>query len=233
MFNHFLIVNLEVSITSYNLRLQSSIDAYSPQIVLSDTNNRMALQAALTSMLQQDSTTMGSVVDIDSAATSRSLSNSNNLIFDLTVTGNKSCSAVTCLHQFQSRVINSLCNSNKTTSFIRYQQSNSSQTYWLKYRLPNTTSSSKYPRTISTLINPFILDASYTSVDSKAIASELSTLIAFDQSQNGPTTEVVITTTEAVTTTSEAITTTSENATTTTEGATTTTEGATTTTTVD
>ncbi len=123
--------------------MQSSVDTFYPQAVLSDTNNRMALQAALTSMLQQDSTTMGSVVDINSA-TSRSLSTSYNLIFDLTVTGNKSCSAVTCLHQYHFRVINSLSNSNKTTSFVRYQQSNPTQIDWLTYRLPNTISSSKY-----------------------------------------------------------------------------------------
>jgi hypothetical protein len=140
---------LGILITNYNLQLQSSLDTFNPQIVLSDANNQLALQAALTSMLQQDSITIGSIIEIDSSTSSsnrisRQTSNSSNLILNLNITGNKSCSATTCSHQYHSHVINLLSNSTKTTPFVRYQQSNSTQINWLIYRLPDTIYSSKF-----------------------------------------------------------------------------------------
>ncbi len=97
-------------------------------------------------MLQQDSITIGSIIEIDSSARRRR-SDSSDLIFNLNITGNKSCSTTACSHQYYSHVINLLSsNSNETTSFVRYEQSNSTQIYWLVYRLPETINSSKFLR---------------------------------------------------------------------------------------
>ena len=145
-FYFFLFDNLEILITNYNLRLESSVDTFDPQTVLSDANNRLALQAALTSMLQQDSMTVGSVVEIDSTTSRSQMSGSFNLTFNLNVTWNKTCSIVTCSHQYHSHVINLLSNSNKTTTFVHYQSSNSTQIDWVIYLLPETIDSSKFLR---------------------------------------------------------------------------------------
>lgn len=185
-FIFFLFDNLGILITNYNLQLESSLDTFDPQTVLSDANNRLALQAALTSMLQQDSITVGSVVEIYSTTSRSQMSDS----FNLNVTWNKTCSMATCSHQYHSHIINLLSNSNKTTTFVRYQSSNSTQIDWVIYQLPETIDSSK----ISSIIfkfnrDGFLLDIVTVNIDSKTIASLLNTLMSIDQTQNQPTIE--------------------------------------------
>ncbi len=133
-----------MQISNYNLQLQSSFDNFDSQAVLSNTNNLQSLEAALTSMLQKDSITTGSVVQIITPTIKRRQTlNSFTITCNLNVTSSKPCSSTTCLNQFQSHVNTSLSGSNETTPSVYYQQTNSSQTYWLYYYLPQTIQSSK------------------------------------------------------------------------------------------
>lgn len=119
-------------------------------MVLTDTTNRVALQAALTSMLQKDSITSGSIVEIaslgsptrKSSPTRRQTTDVYNITLNLNVTYQKICTA-NCAHQYEARVGELLSNSNRTTSSVRYQRSNSSQIYWFNYQLPSTIKSGK------------------------------------------------------------------------------------------
>lgn len=137
-----------VLILNYNLQLKSSSDIFDPNMVLSDTTNRVALQAALTSMLQKDSITHGSIVEISSSSSRKSshirrqTSDVHNIILNLNVTYQKICTA-TCTQQYEARVAELLCNSSRTTSSVRYQRSNTSPIYWFNYQLPSTINSGK------------------------------------------------------------------------------------------
>ncbi len=129
--------------TNYNLELQSPYEGFDPQAVLSDPHNRLTLQAALTSMLQKNSGTSGSVIELHSIANRRrrQTSNSSDITFNLNITNNKPCSTA-CLNQYHSLIINLLSNNNHTTSSVRYQPSNLTTVYWLYYRLPKKIQSS-------------------------------------------------------------------------------------------
>ena len=195
VFSHHRLFDLftGVLILNYNLQLKSSPDIFDPRVILSDTTNRVALQAALTSMLQKDSITSGSIVEIASLAnptrksspTHRQTTDVYNITLNLNVTYQKICTA-TCGHQYEARVGDLLSNPNRTTSSVRYQRSNSSQIYWFNYQLPSTIKSGKdFPRLFhhrSTLS----LDTSLILVDPKNINSILNTLVAFDNQQNQP-----------------------------------------------
>jgi len=138
-----------MSITNYNLQIQSPFDNFNPQTVLSDSNNRQALAAALTSMLQKDSITTGSVVEINTSVLTsdhrkrRQTSNTYDITCNVNITSNKPSSSTVTLNQYHSHAEDLLSNSNKTTSFVHYQESNSTPVYWLTYRLPQTIQSSK------------------------------------------------------------------------------------------
>jgi hypothetical protein len=134
-------------VSNYNLQFQTPFDSFNPQTILSQTNNRQTLQAALTSLLQTDSTFTGSVVEINTSGIQshrkrRQTSNLSTLTFNLNVICNKSCSSQLCLNQSQSRLAQVLSDPTKTPSF-RYQQSNSSQIYWLYCQLPKTIQTGK------------------------------------------------------------------------------------------
>ncbi|CAF1063282.1 unnamed protein product [Rotaria sordida] len=164
----------KISINAYNLQIQSLFDNFNPQTILSQNNNRQRLQAALTSMIQQDSILSGSIIEINTSSEKsncqrQQTSNLFNITFDLNIISNKSCLSISCLNEFQSHVINLLSNSNKKTSRIRYEQLNSTQIYWLYYyRLSQTIQS----------------NASFVYVNLKTISSLLDTLILIDRTQN-------------------------------------------------
>ncbi|CAF2653442.1 unnamed protein product [Rotaria sp. Silwood2] len=154
----------KIFINDYTLQIQAPFDNFNPQTVLSQTNNRQRLQAALTSMIQQDSLLNGSVIEINTSSRKsnrqrRQTSDLLNITFDLNITSNKVCSSTSCLNDFQSHAINLLSNSNKTTSRVRYELLNSTQIYWLYYRLPQKIQSSKifYLTTTTTKKNEVIL----------------------------------------------------------------------------
>lgn len=100
-------------------------------------------------MLQKDSATVGSVVEIDTSTLKsldkrRQTSNIFSIICNLSVTSNRSCSSTICSSQFYSRVSNTLSTLNRrTTSAVHYQQSTSATTYWLYFQLPQTIQSGK------------------------------------------------------------------------------------------
>ncbi len=99
-------------------------------------------------MIQKDSTLAGSIVQITTPSTQskrkrRQISNILTITFDLYITCAKSCPSATCENQCQSHAISCLSNSNQATPTAGYQQTNSSQIYWLEYRLPQTIQSSK------------------------------------------------------------------------------------------
>jgi hypothetical protein len=129
------------------LQFASPFNNFDPQTILSQTNNRQTLLAALTSLLQTDSTTIGSVAQINTLTTSsnrkrRQTSNSTSITFGLNVISNKSCSSQTCVNQYQYFAIQVLSDQTKTL-VVRYQASNSSQIYWLYCQLPRIIQSSK------------------------------------------------------------------------------------------
>ncbi|UJR22642.1 hypothetical protein I4U23_025682 [Adineta vaga] len=175
----------KVSMSNYNLRFQSPGDNFNSQTIISDLSNRRNLQAALTSLIQTDSTMTGSIVEINTSSSvqsrrkRRQSSKLLSISFELNVISSKSCTSVTCLNQFQSRAQTFLTDINRSLSGIRYQNPNSTETYWLNYKLPQTT------QTNSTFI----------VVDPKSISSTLDTLLQLDKSLNQPTSETSTSTT--------------------------------------
>jgi len=121
-----------MTVPNYRLVFVAPYDTFDSQTVISDTNNRIRLQASLTSLLQQDSFTSGSIIEISSARSTQT-----NLTCSLTITNNKTCSTGLCLNQYGSRVTSLLTDSKKSTFQIRYQDANST-IYWLTYILPST-----------------------------------------------------------------------------------------------
>jgi hypothetical protein len=135
-----------VSIINYNLQIQSPFNNFNPQTVLSDSNNLQSLEAALTSMLQKDSITTGSVVEINTPVLKsdyRKRRQTYDITCNVNITSNKPTTSTVNLNQYHSHVDYLLSNSNKTTSFVHYQESNSTPVYWLTYDLPQTIQSSK------------------------------------------------------------------------------------------
>lgn len=138
----------ELVIPTYTLQFRSPSGEFQADTILSQSDNRQTLQAALTSMLQQDTGTAGSIVDISTASSPSSTTKKRkrrqfvDLAFELSVTGNKPCTTVGCLHQFQSRANSVLTNLNRNISVVRYQVDNSSTNYWLTFRLPTSITSS-------------------------------------------------------------------------------------------
>lgn len=136
--------------SDYNLQFQSPVDNFSSQTVLSDLNNRRTLQAALTSLIQADSTIAGSIVEINTPVTTssrrkrrRQSSSLSSISFELNVISSKTCTSTMCLNQFQTRAINSLTSIHQVLSGIRYQQPNTTTIYWLDYKLPRAVKASK------------------------------------------------------------------------------------------
>ena len=126
--------------------MQSPFDGFDPQTILSETNNRQALEAAFTSLIQEDPTMNGSVIEIKpSTAKSnrqrRQKSNLLDIILDLNIIGAKPCSSKSCLVEFRSHAIDLLSMSNTRVPTTRYQLSNSAKIYWICYRLPETIQS--------------------------------------------------------------------------------------------
>jgi hypothetical protein len=143
------ILNLGIYINSYTLQFSSPSDTFDPQTILSESANRLTLQAALTSMIQKDSILAGSVVEIypSSIISNRkrrqTSSNQFSITLGLNITGNKLSASVAMLNQFQFHTMNLLAQKNGTTTSVRYQLSNSTQIYWLNYQLPEKIHSSK------------------------------------------------------------------------------------------
>jgi len=146
-------------------------------------------------MIQKDSTLAGSTVQITTPSTQskrkrRQIWNILTITFDLYITCAKSCPSATCENQCQSHAISCLSNSNQATPTAGYQQTNSSQIYWLEYRLPQTIQSSKISYSIEIKNkHHFILDVSLVIVDSQVIASTLAALLQLDNTENQPTVE--------------------------------------------
>ena len=127
-------------VNAYVLQVLSPVDDFNSSTVLDQSINQQALQAALTSLLQQDPSIAGAILEISS---SRQASTSLAVICDLSVTSNRSCLTTACSNQFQSSVANLLTGNNRTSSPIRYEQTNasfSSTVSWLQYQLPSTIS---------------------------------------------------------------------------------------------
>jgi len=146
-------------------------------------------------MIQKDSTLAGSIVQITTSSTQskrkrRQISNILTITFDLYITCAKSCPSATCESQCQSHAISCLTNSNQATPTAGYQQTNSSQIYWLEYTLPQTIQSSKISYSFKVKNKHYvILDVSLVIVDSQVIASTLATLLQLDSTENQPTVE--------------------------------------------
>ena len=175
---------------SYNLRFQSPFDNFDPQTILSVTENRQRLQAALTSMIQKDSTLSGSIIEITTPSTQssrkrRQTLNLRSITFGVNIIGGRACPTPTCANQFQSHATSCLSNLNQATPVVRYQQSNSSQIYWLDYDLPPTIQSSNISYSLTTKTkHHFILDLTIVIVDSKLIATTLAVLLQLDLTEN-------------------------------------------------
>ncbi|CAF1046444.1 unnamed protein product [Rotaria magnacalcarata] len=173
--------NIQVSqifVSSYSLEIQSPFDSFNSQTILLETNNRQALQAALTSMIQKDSLVTGSVIDINNTSMNsnrqiRQTSNFIKIIFDLNIISSKPCSIVSCLNAFQSRVIELLSGSNMTTSRVYCERTNSTEVYWLYFQLPQT-------------IQP---NSSLIYADLNKISSLLGQLLTIDKNRNQQTIE--------------------------------------------
>jgi hypothetical protein len=117
-------------------------------VILSRTENRQILEAALTSMLQKDTNIVGSIVEIRSYShrirrENQDLSSSTNISFDLDIISSKPCTSSICAAQFQSNTYSLLIDINQT-NFARlgYQQENTTINHWLTYHLPETIQSS-------------------------------------------------------------------------------------------
>lgn len=182
---------LEGVFSNYQLFFLSPSDTFNPQTVLSNTNNRLRLQASLTSLLQKDSITSGSIVEIASSTVKRrDISTQLNLTCRLTITNNKTCSTTTCLNKYRSH-INRILTDPDQTPLMRYELSNSTF-YWLSFRLPHTTSIGKNLFDRKSRAKSFLLlslDVSYVNIDPKTIASLLSTLLSIEKTENQPSVE--------------------------------------------
>ncbi|CAF3072481.1 unnamed protein product [Rotaria socialis] len=168
--------NIQVSqifVNSFSLQIRSPFDGFNSQTILLETNNRQALQAALTSMIQKDSLVNGSVVHINNTSMKsnrqiRQTSNFIKIIFDLNIISSNPCSIASCLNDFQSRVIQLLSGSNMTTSRVYCERTNSTEVYWLYFQLPQT-------------IQP---NSSLIYADLNQISSLLNQLLTIDKNQN-------------------------------------------------
>ncbi|CAF1072721.1 unnamed protein product [Adineta steineri] len=174
----------KVTVTNYNLQFQSPFNNFNSQTILSDSTNLQTLQAALTSLVQTDPAMAGSVVEINTSSVQsrrkrRQTSNLLTITFNLNVISGKGCSSIACLNQFQSHATSCLTDINQTISGVRYQQSGSSNIYWLNYKLPQTMQS----------------NATFVIVDSKLLSSLLATLTELDASQHQSATTTTPTTT--------------------------------------
>ncbi|CAF0790441.1 unnamed protein product [Rotaria sp. Silwood1] len=207
-----------VYVNGYTLQFRSPSNSFNAEAILSHSNNLQALRAALTSMIQNNPTLTGSIVDISKSSLSskkkrQELSDSYVFILDLNVTSGKPCTSILCLTQFQTHSINQLCDKNRTISTVRFEQpytnedasqsssSSSSHIYWLNFRLPQIMKS----------------NVSFTNVDLKTISSSLETLITLDKNLNHPsTTDIIISTSDTLTSTTTILTSTTTTLTSTT-----------------
>ena len=121
-----------------NLTLTSAASLVLDQMFL-QTNNRRALQAALTSMIQADENFNGALLEIvDGSASNFSLT------LQLAITTNQTCNTPICLDADDASLTNILGQNNRTTPAIRYDYFNGTTpiTRWLEYRLPDEIQSS-------------------------------------------------------------------------------------------
>ncbi|CAF3007261.1 unnamed protein product [Rotaria socialis] len=179
-----------VFVNGYALKFRSPWTNFDTHTILSDSSNREALQAAFTSMIQNDPALAGSIVEIPSSSTlpKRKRQLTSNIIsfsVDMHVISCKSCTSIQCLNQFQINTNNQLTDKNRTPT-VRYELNttngtSSSKVYWLTYYLPNAVTS----------------NASFVSVDLKVISSSLENLINLDKTLNQPSANNITTSTTA------------------------------------
>ncbi|CAF1450841.1 unnamed protein product [Rotaria magnacalcarata] len=183
-----------VSVNGYTLKFRSPWTNFDTDTILSESSNREALQAALTSMIQNDSALAGSIVEISSSSAllkrkRRLASNIISLSVNMYVISCKSCPSIQCLNQFQINTNNQLTDKSRTPT-VRYElnttndtssSSSTTQVYWLTYQLPNAV----------------ISNVSLVSADLKLISSSLENLINLDKTLNQPSTNNTITSTTA------------------------------------
>lgn len=137
--------------SGYTLHVRSPTDDFDSNTVLNRSNNRQALQAALTSLIQEDAVVAGSLLEIYSSSSRnrRQASTALDVICDLFITSNRSCVSTICASQFQSSVANLLTGNDQNTSPVRYEQttntSSASTIYWFRYQLPAAMQWSKCP----------------------------------------------------------------------------------------
>ena len=132
----------------YSLQFRSPSENFDPDTILSQSENRQALQAALTAMLQKDPLLVGAIIEVNATAVAsrrkrEQLFNITYLTVDLHVISNRPCASTMCLNQFQSRTTNFLAHRNRTTAPVRYRASNTSEIYWLNYRFPRSVQASE------------------------------------------------------------------------------------------
>ncbi|CAF2306300.1 unnamed protein product [Rotaria sp. Silwood2] len=207
----------KVYVNGYTLRFLSPSNSFNIEAILSRSNNLEALQASLTSMIQSDPTLSGSIIEITKSSLSskrkrRQLSNSYEIVVDLNITSGKPCTSLACLNQFQTHSTNQLCDENRTTPTVRFEQlntnndglrsSSSPDIYWLNLRLPHMIKS----------------NVGFVNVDLKIVSSSLEKLITLDKNLNHPSnTDIITSTTDIITSTTDRLTSTADMLTSTTD----------------
>ena len=143
----------EIFIAGYTLQCRAPSTNFQSDTVLSESNNRQNLQAALTSLIQRDALLAGSIVELNQSSTRRRLrqrrrraSSLFTLTFDLYITTSKSCVSPLCIRQWQNSTLNMLSSTNTQLPVARYDQQNTSTSYRLEYQLPMTFATSKTHR---------------------------------------------------------------------------------------
>ena len=152
-----ILIFAEIFIAGYTLQFQAPSPNFQSDTILSDSNNRQNLQAALTSLIQKDALLAGSIVEVNQTWTRRRLRQRRRrassllpLTFDLYMTTGKSCVSPLCISQWQNSTVNILSSTNPRLPVARYDYQNTSISYRLEYQLPFTFHTSKTHRSALT-----------------------------------------------------------------------------------
>ena len=178
------IVVLALLIPTYTMAIDDSDQSIEIQRNFDRNNNQKALEAALTSMIQDDPFVAGSILEIQILSESVE----KNLSFNLLVTSNCSCLSTTCSNQYQTKLTALLTDRNLKRPIARYEPENSTVISWIEYRLPAEIQSSSC-LSMKTFMQGdidfhFRLDFSIVTIDLMSLSSLLERLLLFNQMMN-------------------------------------------------
>lgn len=132
--------HLGVYINDYPLIFPSSKSTSFSSLPFLQLDHRLALEAALTSLIQQESSLQGSIVETNLPSRRTMMINATLIV---QITNNRTCALTSCLNLFQSQINQVLTKTNDSSVVVPYQEKNSTEIRWISYQLPSYIQSSK------------------------------------------------------------------------------------------